>query len=128
MSRRHSVHISGFTHSSPVPNASRIDNMLFSGVIIGADPSTGKANGTFEEQLGNVFLHMKAIVEAVDGTTDDIIKVNFYLKNSSDRTKVNVEWVKMFSDEHSRPARQALVSALDGTILVQADFIAVLKA
>ena len=37
-SRRQSVHIGAFKHANPIPNASRIGNLVMSGVILGAIP------------------------------------------------------------------------------------------
>jgi enamine deaminase RidA (YjgF/YER057c/UK114 family) len=73
-----------------------------------------------------MFAHMKAIVEAGGGSTDDIIKMTVWLKDRSQRGPVNTEWVKMFPDEHSRPARHALQMDMEGGALVQCDFTAVI--
>ena len=42
------------------------------------------------------------------------------------REGVNREWLKMFPDPQSRPARHAMQSPLDGEKLLECDFIAVL--
>jgi enamine deaminase RidA (YjgF/YER057c/UK114 family) len=69
---------------------------------------------------------MKAIVEAGGGSTDDIIKMTVWLKDRSQRAPVNAEWVRMFPDEHSRPARHSLHMEMEGGALVQCDFTAVI--
>jgi enamine deaminase RidA (YjgF/YER057c/UK114 family) len=75
-----------------------------------------------------MFAHMKATVEAAGGSTDDIIKMTVWLKDRSQRGPVNAEWLKMFPDEHSRPARHALpMDNMDGGALVQCDFTAVIN-
>jgi 2-iminobutanoate/2-iminopropanoate deaminase len=49
------------------------------------------------------------------------------LKDRSQRAPVNAEWLKMFPDAHSRPARHALpMDNMDGGALVQCDFTAVI--
>ena len=78
------------------------------------------------EQGANMFAHMKATVEAAGGSTSDIIKMTVWLKDRSQRAPVNAEWLKMFPDEHSRPARHALQMDMDGGALVQCDFTAVI--
>jgi 2-iminobutanoate/2-iminopropanoate deaminase len=123
--RRKSIHIGGFKHANPIPNASRIGNLVMSGVILGRD-SSGNMPPDIEAQCANMFAHMKATVEAAGGSTDDIIKMTVWLKDRSQRTPVNAEWVKMFPDEHSRPARHALQSDMEGGALVQCDFTAVI--
>ena len=49
------------------------------------------------------------------------------LKDRSQRAPVNAEWLKMFPDAHSRPARHALpMDNMEGGALVQCDFTAVI--
>jgi 2-iminobutanoate/2-iminopropanoate deaminase len=124
--RRRSVHIDGFKHANPIPNACRIGHLVMSGVILGRDGASGEMPPGLEAQCANVFAHMKAIVEAAGGTTDDIIKMTVWLKDRSQRAALNAEWVKMFPDEHSRPARHSLQSDMEGGALVQCDFTAVI--
>ena len=126
-SRRKSIHIGGFKHANPIPNASRIGNLVMSGVILGRDPATGTMSESLETQCAHMFAHMKATVEAAGGTIDDIIKMTVWLKDRSQRAPVNAEWLKMFPDEHSRPARHALpMDNMEGGALVQCDFTAVI--
>ena len=126
MARRRSIHIGEFKHANPIPNASRIGHLLMSGVILGRDPVTAEMPASIEQQCANMFAHMKAIVEAGGGSTDDIIKMTVWLKDRSQRGPVNTEWLKMFPDEHSRPARHALQMDMEGGALVQCDFTAVI--
>ena len=126
MARRTSIQIGGFKHANPIPNASRIGNLLMSGVILGRDPQTGEMPETLEEQCVNMFAHMKAIVEAGGGTTDDIVKMTVWLQDRSQRDPVNAEWLKMFPDETCRPARHALQMDMAGGALVQCDVTAVI--
>jgi 2-iminobutanoate/2-iminopropanoate deaminase len=95
-------------------------------VILGRDPKTGETPASIEEQCANMLAHMKAIVEAGGGSTDDIIKMTVWLRDRSQRAPVNAEWEKMFPNEHSRPARHALQMDMDGSALVQCDFSAVI--
>ena len=126
MARRKSIQIGEFKHANPIPNASRIGHLLMSGVILGRDPKTAEMPASIEDQCANMFVHMRAIVEAGGGSTDDIIKMTVWLKDRSQRGPVNAEWVKMFPDEHSRPARHALQLEMEGGALVQCDFTAVI--
>ena len=123
--RRKSIHIGGFKHANPIPNACRIGDLVMSGVILGRD-NEGKMPETLEAQCANMFAHMKATVEAAGGTTDDIIKMTVWLKDRSQRGPLNAEWLKMFPDEHSRPARHSQHADMEGGSLVQCDFTAVI--
>ena len=61
------------------------------------------------------------------GTTEDIIKINSFVKDpATQRAALNAEWVKMFPDPNSRPARHTQALPADSRGLVQADFVAVL--
>jgi 2-iminobutanoate/2-iminopropanoate deaminase len=103
MPRRYAIHTAGVSHSNPIPNACRISNLIASGAIGGADASTG------------------------GGTTDDIIKLTVFLRDRADRAALNVEWLKMFPDAKSHPARHAQQLPDGGNLLVQCDFMAVIN-
>ena len=110
MARRKSVNFPGFSHQNPIPNASRIGNLMMSSVISGVDPGTRNLPPELARQVANLFVHIRAGVEAAGGTVDDIIKINFWMKQpSTGRAALNVEWTKMFPDPASRPARHTLV-------------------
>lgn len=126
MTRRRSVFLDGFSHANPVPVASRIGPLLFSGVLTGRDPTTKEMPGDMASQCANVFAHIRELMEHVGGSTDDIAKLTCYLANYRDREALNDEWVRMFPDPDSRPARQVLAASLDGGALIHCDIIAVL--
>ncbi len=128
MSRRRSIEIEGFGHSNPIPAASIVGGVLMSSIIAGRDPATGKLPPTLEEQLSNLFLFVRRIVEAAGGTTEDILKMNFWLRDPSKREVINGEWVKMFPDPAARPARHTQPLAGGGEALVQCDVTAVIAA
>jgi enamine deaminase RidA (YjgF/YER057c/UK114 family) len=73
-----------------------------------------------------MFLHMRQVVEAGGATVEDIIKVTVWMKELK-RKPVNDEWVKMFPDPASRPARQIMEVPMEAGVLVQCDFIAVVE-
>lgn len=126
MSRRRSIHVGGFSHANPVPAAARIGPYVWSGAITGRDPETREMPADLDTQAVNLFRHVREIVEAAGGTTDDIIRMTVYLRDFRDRDAVNREWEAMFPDPDDRPARQALPAAFDGDMRVQCDFVAVL--
>lgn len=128
MAKRKAIYIDGFGHKNPIPAASRIGNTVASGIIYGLDVATGKPATTLDEQAKLMFQHLKAIIEAAGGTTDDIIKLTVWMVDRSKREAVNREWLAMFPDPETRPARQAMQAELGGGILVQCDFLAVIGA
>ena len=94
---RSSIYVGEIAHQSPIPNASRIGNIIVSGLIRGADPATARLAATLEQQCTFMFLHMRQVVEAGGATVEDIIKVTVWMKELQ-RKPVNDEWVKMFPD------------------------------
>jgi enamine deaminase RidA (YjgF/YER057c/UK114 family) len=127
VAKRRSINGSRARHENPIPNASRVGNVVMSSVIGGTKPGTRELPASLEEQVANVFAHIRHDVEAAGGSVDDIIKINFWLKDpTSQRAALNAEWVKMFPDPESRPARHTLALPADSRSLVQADFTAML--
>ncbi len=125
MSKRKSIHIEGFSHKNPIPAGCRLGNMLMTGIITGTDPATGKVAATLEAQCAFMFRHVRAVVEAAGGSTDDIIKMSVWMADRSKRDVLNTEWLKMFPDEHARPARHTSQASLEGGQLINCDITAV---
>ena len=123
---RRSIYIDEFAHKSPIPNASRIGNIIVSGLIRGIDPITEIFPPTVEQQCAFMFMHMRRTVEAGGARVENIIKVTFWMKELQ-RKPVNDEWVKMFPDPASRPARQIMEVPMEKGVLVQCDFMAVIN-
>ncbi len=127
MARRTSINVHGAKHTNPIPNACRIGNLIVSGAISGADPKTSAMPTAIEVQAANMFENLREIVETGGATTDDIIKLTVFLKDPSNRNALNGEWLKMFPEAESRPARhtQLLTAAVNKDALIMCDFMAV---
>jgi enamine deaminase RidA (YjgF/YER057c/UK114 family) len=125
MANRVSINIPGFKHVNPIPNASRVGNVVMSGVIIGVDPETHKLPADLRTQCTNMFAHLRSIVEAAGCTTDDIIKITVWLKDPSDRAVLNEAWLKLFPDPASRPARHTLPHPGGIDALILCDVVAI---
>ena len=123
---RRSIYVGEIAHRSPIPNASRIGNILVSGLIRGFDPATAKLAATLEAQCAFMFQHMRQCAEAGGATVEDIVKVTVWMETLA-REPVNGEWVKMFPDPASRPARQIMEVPMEAGVLVQCDFMAVIE-
>lgn len=125
---RKSIYVEGFSHKNPIPAACRVGPFLFSGSIQGTDPETGRYGGTLQEQCALMFAHVRRIVEAARGAPSDIVKMTVWMRDRSQRQALNEEWLKMFPDANSRPARHTMQAPLDGEKLLECDFVAVLQA
>lgn len=126
MAGRVSITLPGFSHANPIPTASRIGPFLFSGVLTGRDSQTRELPPTLGEQCANVFAHVRALMDAAGGSSDDIVKMTFWLADYRDRDALNHQWLALFPDASSRPARQAMAATLDGGCLIQCDLVAIL--
>ena len=122
---RRSIYIDEFVHRNPIPNAARIGNTIVSGLIRGVDPATAILPPTVEQQCAFMFHHLRRTVEAGGASIDDIIKLTVWMKPLQ-RKPVNDEWVKMFPDPATRPARQIMEAPMEEGVLVQCEFIAVI--
>src|ERR1700680_4005484 len=103
MQKRRSINGSRARHENQIPNACRIGNFVMSSVIGGSNPGTRELPATLDQQLANVFAHIRNDIESAGGTVDDIIKITFWVKDPiKQRAALNEEWVKMFADPASR--------------------------
>jgi len=129
MSKRQSIHVDGFSHGpNPIPAASRVRNVVITGGIAGQDPATSKTPDDPTAQVGFAFLQMKRILAAAGATPEDIVKVDVVVKDFGLRDAINVEWLKMFPDEHSRPARHVVkYDHFGGNIQIQLTATAVVE-
>lgn len=127
---RKSITVSGFSHgSNPIPAGSLIGNQLMTGALFGTDPATGKIAMTPEEECRHMFVHASRILMAAGGSFADVLKMTFYLRPGASRDIINVEWVKAFPDEASRPARHVVVSStIPSSMTMQCDLTAVIGA
>jgi len=124
--KRTSIYTEGFSHKNPIPAACRIGNTVYTGSILGTDVDTGKYGETLEAQCQLMFAHIGRIIRAAGGTPEDIVKITVWMRDRSQRQAVNVEWLKMFPDAQSRPARHTMDAPLDGEKLIECSFIAML--
>ena len=128
MTKRQSIEIPGFSHANPIPGARRIGNIMMSSVISGRDPSTAETPEDQGQQICNIFSHIRSAVEAAGGSVDDIIKITFWVDDpAAGRAALNDEWLKMFPDEASRPARHTLSSGGSRSGQITCDFVAVFQ-
>jgi 2-iminobutanoate/2-iminopropanoate deaminase len=125
MAHRESMHIPGLVrHKNPISHCTRVGNMLFSGAITGYDQD-GALPEDFGAQVTNAFANMRVLVEGAGFELGDVGKVTVLMKDASDRSAVNREWLTLFPDEHDRPARHAIKADFDGKVLVQLEIVAV---
>jgi enamine deaminase RidA (YjgF/YER057c/UK114 family) len=122
MSNRKSIEVEGFKHgNNPIPAASRIGNVVMTGGTSGQDPASGKVPEDPTAQVALAFANVARILKAAGASMDDIIKIDITCKSpAAMRDEINVQWIKYFPDEHSRPARHvAQYEHFGGTTAIQ---------
>lgn len=125
---RRSINIPGVHHGAlPIPQASLVGPLLASGGINGMDPANGEVPNDLERQVHLVFGNIALLLEQAGGTVEDIARCVFYVRDRSARTFIDAEWVAMFPDPDSRPARHTLTYTLTHPLLVQCELIAYIK-
>lgn len=128
MSRRKSIEIPGLSHgNNPIPQASLMGNLLISGGISGQEPGNPQLPEDLESQTRLMFANIRRIMAAAGGSTDDIVKVTVFLKHGLSRDPINLEWLAMFPDQTSRPARHTILYEPPGAMLVQCEIVALLE-
>jgi 2-iminobutanoate/2-iminopropanoate deaminase len=123
---RISIEVPGLTHKSPIPAASRIGSLLASGAIFGTNPATGERGATLAEQCAQMFANLRQVLAAAGARPQDVLRVTGWLADPSQKQALNAEWVRLFPDPQSRPARHTLRGALEPGVLVECDVLAVI--
>jgi len=108
--KRVSIDVGGAEHRSPIPAASRIGNFMMTGHGYGRDPQTNEIVAGAENQVKYLFENLRAILAAGGATPENVLKLEFKVKSLDLRPAINKEWVAMFPDAHSRPARHVETS------------------
>ena len=128
MNKRVSIEVPGFEHEAPIPAACRIGPYLISSGVSGKELFTGKFPEGIDAQCDQMFATVAKILEIAGGSPEDVIKMNVWMKDRTQRPHLNKGWLKMFPDEHSRPARHTFAAPdLPGAMLVQCEIFAILK-
>ena len=100
------------------------DTVYLSGQI-GLDPASMLMVEGIDAQITRVFENLKAVVEAAGGSLADIVKLNVFLTDLGNFSKVNEAMARYLSEPF--PARAAVgVASLPRGALVEADGVMVL--
>ena len=128
MSRRRSFEVHGLQHENPIPMGCIIGPFMMSSGIFGMEPETRRVPADIDGQCKLMFANVRRVMDAAGGTPEDIIKMVIWAKDKAFKEAVNKEWLVMFPDEHSRPARHTMLyEGFSGHVLVQCEIVAVLS-
>ena len=113
-------------HKNPIPAASVHRGVLMSSSISGQNLASGEYSADKSKQISLAFEYLKNIIDAAGASIQDIVKVDLYFEDKKDRQLVNPQWLLLFPDEATRPARQAHKSKLPDGCCLQIVFTAVI--
>jgi 2-iminobutanoate/2-iminopropanoate deaminase len=117
---RRGIAVAGLEHgTNPIPAASRKGPLLMTGGVRGVERASGVLPESAAEQTVLAFANLVTLVQAGGGTAEDIVHVTVFLADPAARAAVNEQWVSVFPDPDSRPARHVLTHELSGGMKVQ---------
>jgi len=109
---RRIIEVEGVAHAAPIPMACQIGNVLFTSAIMGKDPTTGEIPDDPDREIALVFQHLRVILDRAGMSPEDVGYVSILLADDAYRPIVNREWLSLFPDPESRPARHTSLTAL----------------
>ena len=105
-------------HRNPVPNAAIMRGVLVTSGILGKRLDTDDYPVDRAEQTALVFTYLEAILDEAGASPQDVVKLDLYFADKSDRSLANEHWLRLWPDPARRPARQAHQAVLlDGCCL-----------
>jgi 2-iminobutanoate/2-iminopropanoate deaminase len=117
--------IPGVAHGAPIPLAAQVGNMVWSSAMMGVDAASGELPDDGPSQVRHLFANTAALLGAAALTSDDIVYISILLAEGSLRDEVNRYWLEWFPDPADRPARHTSVHPLQGGMLAQLQFVAI---
>jgi enamine deaminase RidA (YjgF/YER057c/UK114 family) len=128
MSKRVSIELPGVEHTNPIPGACRVGPFFITSGVSGKDPKTNSFPADIDGQCAQMFANLRTLLEAGGATPEHVIKVTVWIKDKALRPHLNKQWLAMFPDPHSRPARHTFAGPdLDPPMLVQCEAMAVVE-
>ena len=108
----------------PYSQGLKANGLLFTSGQIPLDPATGNlVEGSFEEQVHQVFRNMQAILTAAGSDFSRVLKATVYVSDLKNFGTLNAIYAGYFGDH--KPARSTVeVSALPKGAAVEIDLIA----
>ncbi len=105
--------------------AVRVGDTVYLSGQIGLDPASMQMVEGIEAQIHRVFQNLRAVTVAAGGSMNDVVKLNIFLTDLGNFSKVNEIMATYF--EQPYPARAAVgVASLPRAAMVEADGVMVL--
>jgi 2-iminobutanoate/2-iminopropanoate deaminase len=107
------------------PQAVIANNLIFVSGTTGLNPSTGRLNENFEDQVRQAFSNIKTILEEIGSDMSKIVKTTIFMVSGNDFSIVNKIYNEFFPE--NAPARSTpQVMPFPAGILISIECIALL--
>lgn len=111
--------------AGPYSQAIITGNTVYVAGQVAMNPRTGQTvEGGFEEQAVQVFENLKAIVEGAGSSLANVARVNVYLTDLTNFSKMNEIYRRYFTEVY--PARTTVGVQLSGEYMIEIDCIAII--
>lgn len=106
---RQPLEIPGLAHRDPLPMGAKVGPLVYSSVIGGDDPATGKPVAGAEAQIECAFENARALMRQAGGDVGGINHLWVFLPRDFRRQKTMLDaYLRMFPDAGARPARKTV--------------------
>jgi 2-iminobutanoate/2-iminopropanoate deaminase len=121
--RRERLELPGRAHRDPLPNGVKLGNMVYSSVLTGQDPATGKNIEDSRGQIDQCFNSQEDLIRLAGGSDNDILHHWVFMSDFDYQAYMVEVYLRHFPDFGNRPARKTV--RYDGSI-IQQQFIGML--
>ena len=117
----------GITPGAILSPGIRVGNLLWTAGHVGRNAETGQTPDDIKEQTRNTLNTLKRVLEAGGSSLENVIKVNIYLTEISDRPAVNQVYQEYFAKDP--PGRTCIGGAqFDGNTRIEIECVAVVNS
>ena len=114
--KRQSINIRNVDKGAqPIPMGAKFGNVVYSSPIPPHDPDLNAVPEDADGQARALFKNIRAFVEAAGASQENIVHMSISIRDPKYRDNLNPEWLKMFPDPESRPARRIVVTNRPGS-------------
>ena len=112
---------------APYAKAVKANGFLFLSGNVAVNPETGQVpEGGIKEQARQVLENLKATLESLDSSLEDVVKVNIYLVNVRDFSAMNEVYKEYFGDEPPARTTVGIHELARRDFLIEIDLMAAL--
>ncbi len=125
--KREVIRPAGIAPNAILSPGIRVGDLVWTSGHVGRNPETGVTSDDVAEQTRQTLLNLKSVLETAGSSLENVIKVNIYLAEISDRPAVNKVYQEFFPKD--QPGRTCIGNAgFDGNVLIEIECVAVVES